>query len=189
MEGGVWKPLPGNTTQQDPLFNQLEAGAQQQLAQIGPLTDEAVAKVLSKMAKKAVGPDGLSAQMLRALQPDQVALVAQAFREWEASGHMPETVTMTLVTLLPKKKRRSGLSPKIMEFQTLTLKFQTLDASFRMSQNQSLASKYDCSKWLYTFVRFVSLAGDIFDRPMYVQGEKSDIAKSITPLQYRKLQS
>ena len=56
------------------------------------------------MAKKAVGPDGLSAQMLRALQPDQVALVAQAFREWEASGHMPETVTMTLVTLLPKKE-------------------------------------------------------------------------------------
>ena len=41
-----------------------------------------------------------------------------------------------------------------MEFQTLTLKFQTLDASFRMSQNQSLASKYDCSKWLYTFIRF-----------------------------------
>lgn len=40
-----------------------------------------------------------------------------------------------------------------------------------------------------TFVRFVSLAGDIFDRSMYVQGEKSDVAKSITPLQYRKLQS
>ena len=30
--------------------------------------------------------------------------LAQAFREWETSGHMPETVTMTLVTLLPKKE-------------------------------------------------------------------------------------
>ena len=55
------------------------------------------------MAKKASGPDGLSAQMLRALEPDQVALVAQAFRTWEATGQMPETVTMTLVALLPKK--------------------------------------------------------------------------------------
>ena len=41
--------------------------------------------------------------MLRALEPDQVALVAQAFRTWEATGQMPETVTMTLVALLPKK--------------------------------------------------------------------------------------
>ena len=100
----VWQPLPGNQAQQDPLFDQLAAGAILQLEQLGPLQDEAVAKVLRKMAKKAVGADGLSAQMLRALQPDQVALVAQAFREWEATGCMPETVTMTLVTLLAKKE-------------------------------------------------------------------------------------
>ena len=70
---------------------------------MGPLTDEAVGKVLCKMARKAGGPDGLSAQMLRALEPDQVSLVAQAFRTWENTGQMPETVTMTLVALLPKK--------------------------------------------------------------------------------------
>ena len=63
-----------------------------------------MAKVLRKMTKKAVGADGVSAQMFRALKPDQVALVAQAFREWEATGRMPETVTMTLVTLLAKKE-------------------------------------------------------------------------------------
>ena len=100
----MWQPLPGNQAQQDPLFDQLAAGAILQLEQLGPLQDEAVAKVLRKMTKKAVGADGLSAQMFRALKPDQVALVAQAFREWEATGRMPETVTMTLVTLLAKKE-------------------------------------------------------------------------------------
>ena len=99
----VWKPLPGNQVQQHQVFDQLKAGAQAQLARIGPLSNEAVGRVLCKMAKKASGPDGLSAQMLRALEPDQVALVAQAFRTWEATGQMPETVTMTLVALLPKK--------------------------------------------------------------------------------------
>ena len=88
--------------QQHQLFDQLKAGAQEQLARVGPLTDEAVGKVLCKMAKKAGGPDGLSAQMLRALEPDQVSLVARAFRTWENTGQMPETVTMTLVALLPK---------------------------------------------------------------------------------------
>ena len=86
------------------LFDQLYAGAQAQLKEVGPLTDNQVAKVLKKMAKKAAGPDGLSAQMLRALQPDQVSLVAQAFWEWEHTGQMPETVTMTLVALLAKKE-------------------------------------------------------------------------------------
>ena len=99
----VWKPLPGNQVQQHQVFDQLKAGAQAQLARVGPLSNEAVGRVLCKMAKKASGPDGLSAQMLRALEPDQVALVAQAFRTWEATGQMPETVTMTLVALLPKK--------------------------------------------------------------------------------------
>ena len=99
----VWQPLPGNQVQQHQLFDQLKAGAQEQLARVGPLTDEAVGKVLCKMAKKAGGPDGLSAQMLRALEPDQVSLVARAFRTWENTGQMPETVTMTLVALLPKK--------------------------------------------------------------------------------------
>eukprot|EP00439_Symbiodinium_sp_Y106_P016431 s7416_g2.t1 len=99
----VWKPLPGNQVQQHPVFDQLKAGAKEQLARVGPLTDEAVGRVLYKLARKASGPDGLSAQMLRALEPDQVALVAQAFRTWEATGQMPETVTMTLVALLPKK--------------------------------------------------------------------------------------
>ena len=100
----VWQPLPGNKQMADPLFDQLYAGAQAQLKEVGPLTDNQVAKVLKKMAKKAAGPDGLSAQMLRALQPDQVSLVAQAFREWEHTGQMPETVTMTLIALLAKKE-------------------------------------------------------------------------------------
>ena len=100
----VWQPLPGNKQMADPLFDQLYAGAQAQLKEVGPLTDNQVAKVLKKMAKKAAGPDGLSAQMLRALQPDQVSLVAQAFWEWEHTGQMPETVTMTLVALLAKKE-------------------------------------------------------------------------------------
>ncbi|CAE7375496.1 unnamed protein product, partial [Symbiodinium sp. CCMP2456] len=100
----VWQPMPDNQTQQDPLFDQLAAGARLQLEQLGPLRDEVVAKVLGKMTKKAVGPDGLSAQMFRELRPDQVALVAQAFREWESTGYMPDTVTMTLVTLLAKKE-------------------------------------------------------------------------------------
>ena len=76
--------------QQHQLFDQLKAGAQEQLARVGPLTDETVGKVLCKMAKKAGGPDGLSAQMLRALEPDQVSLVAKAFRTWENTGQMPE---------------------------------------------------------------------------------------------------
>ena len=100
----VWQPMPDNQAQQDPLFDQLAAGARLQLEQLGPLRDEVVAKVLGKVAKKAVGPDGLSAQMFRGLKPDQVALVAQAFREWESTGYMPDTVTMTLVTLLAKKE-------------------------------------------------------------------------------------
>ena len=50
-----------------------------------------------------MGPDGISAQMLRALQPGHVAKIAQAFREWENQGSMPETVTTSLVALLPKK--------------------------------------------------------------------------------------
>eukprot|EP00439_Symbiodinium_sp_Y106_P028372 s5795_g3.t1 len=84
-KGGATMPVP-----QAPRFgaepgDNQDAPSQATIEQVEALfeepttQDEAVAKVLSKMAKKAVGPDGLSAQMLRALQPDQVALVAQAW--------------------------------------------------------------------------------------------------------------
>ena len=102
----VWQPLPGNKQLADPLFDQLYAGAQAQLKEVGPLTDNQVAKVLKKMAKKAAGPDGLSAQMLRALQPDQVSLVAQAFREWEHTGQNARNCHHDACCALGQKRNR-----------------------------------------------------------------------------------
>ena len=78
-----WKelccPEPGNIVRQDPIFRKLWDQANQQLEQLGPIQDEQVGKVLVAMSKKAMGPDGSSAQMWRPLQPDQVTPVAQAF--------------------------------------------------------------------------------------------------------------
>ena len=86
------------------MFAELRRKAAEELRQVGPLTNKQVEEALRKMAKKACGPDGLTGPMLKALEPDQVALVAEAFRTWEATGVMPETATMSLVALLPKKE-------------------------------------------------------------------------------------
>ena len=92
----VWKPTANNKPEEHPLFAQLKERAASQLQQVGPLTDEQVARALQKMAKKACGPDGLTSQMLKALEP--------AFRTWESTGIMPEAATMVLVALIPKKE-------------------------------------------------------------------------------------
>ena len=86
------------------MFEELRHKAAEELRQVGPLTNKQVEEALRKMAKKACGPDGLTCPMLKTLEPDQVALVAEAFRTWEATGVMPETATMSLVALLPKKE-------------------------------------------------------------------------------------
>ena len=100
----VWKPQADNSPEDHHLFEELRQKAAEELRQVGPLTDKQVAEALRKMAKKACGPDGLTGPMLKALEPNQVALVADAFRTWEATGVMPETATMSLVALLPKKE-------------------------------------------------------------------------------------
>ena len=86
------------------LFVELRHKAAEELRQVEPLTNKQVEEALRKMAKKACGPDGLTGPMLKALEPDQVALVAEAFRTWKATGVMPETATMSLVALLPKSE-------------------------------------------------------------------------------------
>ena len=100
----VWEPQADNSPEDHHLFEELRQKAAEELRQVGPLTDKQVAEALRKMAKKACGPDGLTGPMLKALEPNQVALVADAFRTWEATGVMPETATMSLVALLPKKE-------------------------------------------------------------------------------------
>ncbi|CAE7204709.1 unnamed protein product, partial [Symbiodinium sp. CCMP2456] len=100
----VWKPTSDNSPEEHQLFDQLRKQASEELLEVGPITDTQVAAVLKKMAKKACGPDGLTSQMLRSLEPNQVSLVAEAFRKWEETGIMPEAVTMSLVALIPKKE-------------------------------------------------------------------------------------
>ena len=100
----VWKPQADNSPEDHHLFEELRQKAAEELRQVGPLTDKQVAEALRKMAKKACGPDGLTGPMLKALEPYQVTLVADAFRTWEATGVMPEAATMSLVALLPKKE-------------------------------------------------------------------------------------
>ena len=100
----TWKPQADNSPEDHQLFEQLRQKAAEELKQVGPLTDKQVEAALRKMAKKACGPDGLTGPMLKALEPNQVTLVAEAFRTWEATGVMPETATMSLVALLPKKE-------------------------------------------------------------------------------------
>ena len=100
----VWKPQADNSPEDHHLFEELRQKAAEELRQVGPLTDKQVAEALRKMAKKACGPDGLTGPMLKALEPNQVTLVAEAFRTWEATGVMPEAATMSLVALLPKKE-------------------------------------------------------------------------------------
>ena len=100
----VWKPQADNSPEDHHLFEELRQKAAEELRQVGPLTDKQVAEALRKMAKKACGPDGLTGPMLKALEPYQVTLVADAFRTWEATGVLPEAATMSLVALLPKKE-------------------------------------------------------------------------------------
>ena len=56
----------------------------------GPIQDTQVEEVLRKLSKKAVGPDGISAHLLRALNQEQIRAIAREFRAWEETSAMPQ---------------------------------------------------------------------------------------------------
>ena len=66
-------------------------------------------------------------------------------------------LTPTLVEVNPNPNLGFLLfnfTPKIMEFQTLTSKISDFGCKFQNVAKSKFGIKYDCSKWLYTFIRF-----------------------------------
>eukprot|EP00439_Symbiodinium_sp_Y106_P045407 s8428_g5.t1 len=66
------------------------------LVKYGPIQDTQVEEVLRKLSKKEVGPDGISAHLLRALNQGQIQAIAREFRAWEETSAMPRTVILIL---------------------------------------------------------------------------------------------
>ena len=109
----VWQPRP-RTPQYTEKRQQLRDKAVAQFQQLPPHTAQSVQKAVKKLATKAMGADGWSAEMFRALDLSQCAVVAEHFNNWERSGSMAWQAMVSIVALIPKsteEERPIALTP------------------------------------------------------------------------------
>ena len=109
----VWQPRP-RTPQYTEKRQQLRDKAVAQFQQLPPHTAQSVQKAVKKLATEAMGADGWSAEMFRALDLSQCAVVAEHFNNWERSGSMAWQAMVSIVALIPKsteEERPIALTP------------------------------------------------------------------------------
>ena len=99
--GGLWKIRQENPTPRPCL----QQAAQQQAANLEPLTPGLLRRVLKALPDRASGPDAVSTQMLKSMPPLALNPLLQLFQRMETTAELPTQLQMHLVVTLPKNQR------------------------------------------------------------------------------------
>ena len=102
----LWQPTTSVKLASEDAFITLRRQAISQYQEVGPVQPLELARVIKKLAPKAPGLDGLTANMLKQASQPQLHELADHIAAWESSGRMPGQVLTTGVAMLPKKPER-----------------------------------------------------------------------------------
>ena len=102
----LWQPAARGDSGLERALASLKQQAIDQARAVGPVSAQALSKVVKKLSAKAPGLDGLTSSMLKKASEAQLQELAVHLAEWERQGTMPGAVLTTAVAMLPKKSDR-----------------------------------------------------------------------------------